>query len=93
MSRSPTTQDAQQELARLRTDVAYLKLRERHLYEFRRANQEWMTAKPEEIPALQARAKALLEVLELPNVLYREAGGEGTVFDPVIRTLRIGETE
>lgn len=91
--RSPTNQDAQQELARLRTDLAYLKLRDRHLYEFRRANREWITAKPDEIPALQARAQALLEVLELPNVLYHEVGGEGTVFDPVVRTFRIGETD
>jgi len=84
-TRSPSNQDAQLEFSRLKTDTAYLKLRVVHLREWRRANQEWREAKIEQLAALQARATALLEVLELPNTLYRAVGGEGAVFDPVVR--------
>ena len=68
------------ELARLRTDRGYLRLRAITLREFRRANDEWRTAKPEELPKLQARAIALLEELERPDALYRAANGEGRLF-------------
>jgi|SRR6185503_9033075 len=82
---SPATDEQRQEMARLRSNPAYLRLREVHLREFRRANNEWRTAKPDEIGALQARALALLEVLELPNQLYKQSGGDGIVFEPVVK--------
>jgi hypothetical protein len=77
--------DHRQEIARLRSNEAYLRMREVILREYRRANNEWRTARADQIPALQARATALLEVLELPNLQYKQAGGEGTVFEPIVK--------
>lgn len=74
-------QERQLDLMRLRTSLGYLALREIHLLEYKKATEEWMQAKLEKIPALQARAIALLEVLEMPDSLYKKAGGEGRVFD------------
>ena len=68
------------ELRRLITDPGYLRLRRLHLQEFQRANEEWRHEKLEGLPRLQERAQTLFEVLELPDTLYRRAGGEGRLF-------------
>jgi len=82
----PSPEDLQIELGRLKTSPAYLRLREKHLYEYRRATEELQSANLADVPGLQARIKALCEVLELPNQLYRQAGGNGEVFEPVAKS-------